>query len=63
MEGKREIQNIYPLTPMQEGMLYHSLVNKGSHAYYEQVSFDMHHPVNISLLEKSINTVIAKLKP
>ncbi|MDJ1631183.1 hypothetical protein QNN00_16085 [Bacillus velezensis] len=34
-----EIQDIYPLSYMQEGMLFHSLLDSGSNAYVEQISF------------------------
>src|SRR5436309_1409863 len=32
------IEDIYPLTPMQQGMLFHALYAPGSEAYFEQLS-------------------------
>ena len=55
-----DIQNIYSLTPMQEGMLYNSIANEGSHAYFEQLSFDVHSEMDVSLLEKSLNAIIQR---
>ncbi|KFU81851.1 non-ribosomal peptide synthase domain TIGR01720/amino acid adenylation domain-containing protein [Amycolatopsis lurida] len=32
----RDVEDIYPLTPLQTGMLFHSLVDTGSTAYFDQ---------------------------
>ncbi|MEU7788012.1 non-ribosomal peptide synthase/polyketide synthase [Amycolatopsis sp. NPDC049159] len=32
----RDVEDIYPLTPLQAGMLFHSLVDQGSNAYFDQ---------------------------
>ncbi|MEU3624601.1 non-ribosomal peptide synthetase [Amycolatopsis coloradensis] len=32
----RDVEDIYPLTPLQTGMLFHSLVDTGSNAYFDQ---------------------------
>lgn len=39
MTKANSIQDIYPLSYMQEGMLFHSLLQKDSQAYVEQASF------------------------
>ncbi|MCZ8520301.1 MULTISPECIES: non-ribosomal peptide synthase/polyketide synthase [Paenibacillus] len=37
-----EIEDVYKLTPMQQGMLFHSLLHPGSSSYFEQASFELH---------------------
>jgi amino acid adenylation domain-containing protein/non-ribosomal peptide synthase protein (TIGR01720 family) len=37
--GRHPIEDIYPLSPMQQGMVFHSLYEPGSRAYHQQSSF------------------------
>ncbi len=37
----RDVEDIYPLTPAQSGMLFHSLTGGGRNAYLQQVTFVM----------------------
>ncbi|HEY0844904.1 MAG TPA: amino acid adenylation domain-containing protein [Noviherbaspirillum sp.] len=39
MIDRRNISNLYPLSPLQEGMFYHALRDPGSRAYFEQIDF------------------------
>lgn len=50
---KQNIQNIYPLSPMQEGMLFYALFDKESPAYFEQMSYRLKGKQSIEKLEKS----------
>lgn len=52
------IQNIYPLTPMQQGMLFNYLYNKDSKAYFQQFCFSLEADLDIDIFEKSFNKVI-----
>jgi hypothetical protein len=60
MISKGHIKDIYPLPPMQEGMLFHSLKDPESTAYFEQMSFRLQGEVNVDLIQKSINEVMKR---
>lgn len=53
-----KVQKIYPLSYMQEGMLFHSLLDKNSKAYFEQISLSIEGEFDVLLAEESLNTLI-----
>ncbi|MCO4850630.1 non-ribosomal peptide synthase/polyketide synthase [Bacillus vallismortis] len=55
-----ETENIYPLTPMQKGMLFHSLFDPSSGAYFQQTMFDLHGDLNIASFSKSLDGLSKK---
>ncbi|WP_431783575.1 plipastatin non-ribosomal peptide synthetase PpsC [Bacillus subtilis] len=57
MPQQPEIQDIYPLSFMQEGMLFHSLYDEQSRAYFEQASFTIHGQLDLERFEKSMDAV------
>lgn len=60
MKPKVSIQNVYPLTPMQEGMLFHSLLDPASAAYFEQAAFTIKGELDIAVFENSFNETIQR---
>lgn len=52
------VQAVYPLSPVQEGMLFHSLYEPGSWVYFDQVSVDLGSDVNEELLFRAWETVV-----
>jgi amino acid adenylation domain-containing protein/non-ribosomal peptide synthase protein (TIGR01720 family) len=48
------VEDIYTLTPMQEGMMFHTLFDKTSSVYFEQVSFRLPVALDMELVEESV---------
>ncbi|MCP4154056.1 MAG: amino acid adenylation domain-containing protein, partial [bacterium] len=59
-EQEIHIREIYPLTPMQEGMLFHTLMDNESPAYFEQSAFTITGTLDIPLFEKSFKYLIQR---
>jgi amino acid adenylation domain-containing protein len=60
VEEKPRIQAIYPLSPMQEGMLFHSLLDKDSSVYVQQMDFTINSHLHVDIVEKSLNMLIER---
>ena len=60
MSTNTNIKNIYNLSPMQEGMLFHSILNKESNAYFESLIIDICGELDIDIFEKSFNILIER---
>ncbi|MBX4267609.1 amino acid adenylation domain-containing protein, partial [Clostridium estertheticum] len=60
MNENEMIKEIYQLSPMQEGMLFHKLLGKDKNAYFEHSSFRMTGRLEVELFEKSINKLIER---
>jgi len=54
----RNIKDLYKLSPMQEGMLYHAMKDKESSAYLEQAILSIDGRLEITHLEESFNKLI-----
>ncbi|WP_460320745.1 amino acid adenylation domain-containing protein [Paenibacillus sp. YSY-4.3] len=60
MNEKLSIAGVCNLTPMQEGMLFHSYLNPESTAYFEQFACTVTGHLDVGLLERSFNALIDK---
>ncbi len=58
--SKDQIDNIYPLSPMQEGMLYHSLLEPESDAYLVQMSLRIERFFDPAALVDDLNRLVAR---
>ncbi|MFB0847085.1 amino acid adenylation domain-containing protein, partial [Paenibacillus oleatilyticus] len=55
-----EIENVYNLTPMQKGILFHGLLEAGSGAYFEQTSFDLKGEFEPEAFAQSIDLLVQR---
>lgn len=54
------IEDSYPLSPMQQGMLFHSLYEQQSGVYSEQIICNLHENLNVSAFMQSWQRVIER---
>ncbi|MBE0339769.1 non-ribosomal peptide synthetase, partial [Paenibacillus sp. 23TSA30-6] len=55
MASVGELENVYALSPMQKGMLFHSLMEPESGAYFQQASFDQKGSFDVAVFRKSLD--------
>lgn len=60
MSKRLEIEKMIYLTPLQEGMLFHSMMEPNSSAYIEQLQLSITGKLDCSILEQSMQTVIQR---
>lgn len=54
----KNVEDFYPLSPMQQGMLFHSLLTPESGVYFEQLSCTIKGALNIEAFERAWNMVV-----
>ena len=60
-QGKnKNIEAVYPLSPMQQGMLFHSIYDADSGAYFEQSTFKLAGELNRQAFERAVAKVIER---
>jgi len=57
---KYDIEDIYRLTPMQEGMLFHAILDPNSQAYFEQFAYRMSCELKVDLVVESLNELFKR---
>ncbi|AFZ11267.1 amino acid adenylation domain protein [Crinalium epipsammum PCC 9333] len=56
--SKKNIEDFYPLSPMQQGMLFHSIYAPNSGVYFEQLSCTLNGNLNLELFKQTWQQVI-----
>ena len=57
---KSNVEDIYELTPMQQGMLFHTLYTEGSDVYIEQFVYDLSGDLNEEYFRKAWEEVVSR---
>ncbi len=57
LQEQYELEDIYGLSPMQEGMLFHALLDSSSDNYFEQMRLKISGELNITALQESLNSL------
>ena len=55
-----DVEDIFPLSPLQEGMLFYALTEEGDRSYFEQFCFRINGNLNLSYFEESWNELAAR---
>lgn len=55
-----DMEDLYPLSPMQEGMLFHSLLDSESEYYFEQVTYSIKGKLDVVAIENSMNSLMER---
>src|SRR4051794_26476608 len=56
----RRVERIYPLSPLQEGMVYHALLDRENDAYVESVSFALDGALDVPAFRAAWAAVVAR---
>lgn len=59
-DTKKNIEDILELTPMQQGMLFHTLYNEGSDAYIEQFCLDLEGRIDSAKFSQAWSEVVSR---
>ena len=60
MSNKSEIEDVYPLSPMQEGMLFYTLAYPEASFYFEQLRCDLKGNIDIKAVQYSMNELVKR---
>ncbi|MEH1894384.1 MAG: amino acid adenylation domain-containing protein [Nostoc sp.] len=56
----KNIEDFYPLSPMQQGILFHSLAAPKSGIYFEQFSWNIHGKLNVTAFHRAWQSIIER---
>ena len=57
MSSDKNIKDIYSLAPLQEGILFHWLLDESSSTYFDQMEYTLIGKIDVGLLENSVNKI------
>src|SRR5436305_14797522 len=54
------VEDIYPLSPMQQGMLFHSLYEPGTGVYFFQIGFQIQGRLDVQAFRRAWEEVVRR---
>ena len=60
MIDRGNLKDLYPLSPMQEGMLFHALMEPGSPAYLEQMGFQINGALDAERFQQALDALVQR---
>src|SRR5215510_12619028 len=54
----KNVEDVYPLAPVQQGVLFHNLYDPGAAMYFEIITWTIHGEVNIEAFAKAWQSVV-----
>jgi amino acid adenylation domain-containing protein/non-ribosomal peptide synthase protein (TIGR01720 family) len=60
LQQEYEVEDIYPLSPLQEGMLFHALLDPASDNYFEQMTCRIKGRLDVPAIKKSLDDLVAR---
>ena len=58
--SKKDIEDIYGLSPLQQGMLFHTLSTENSKLYFEQQNCTLRGKLDVSALKRAWDRVVER---
>ncbi|MCP3144849.1 non-ribosomal peptide synthetase, partial [Pyxidicoccus xibeiensis] len=60
LEGDITVEDLYPLSPMQQGMLFHALLTPGRDDYFEQVTWVFQTPLELGAFRRAWEALLER---
>src|SRR5512140_2035501 len=57
---RKNVEDVYPLSPMQQGMMFHTLLAPDSGVYFEQVSCRLSGELDAAAFERGWRELVAR---
>ena len=56
--SKENVKDVYTLSPLQEGLLFHALLDEDSTSYFQQAAFRLRGPLEVARVEETLQALV-----